>query len=918
MPYDNAKGLLVEFAMICPTCGNRIDADSTFCGYCGAEIIPKTNHRIWDVGRDLHNDIVEDYPMVSGQHCRITLSGCNLFIEDFGSTNGTHLNLRRLPPFKKIPFIPSDAIHLGTHQLSLDPSYFNVSEGLDPAINSEKSEDIFNKGCLSVGRASGNDIVLDFPQISNEHAFVIQDMNKWYIEDRDSKNGTFVNDRTRPVSRMEITSDDILYFGSYKIPAVRIMRMKAGESFGGDDPQTITIADQETIFGRDPACTICLDYPQVSWHHARLVCREGSFFLEDLASTNGTYVNGLGITSCIVTAQDTISISSFTFRLTIDNKIEKKDHRGDIRIAAESITVEIYDKKAHAAKKLLDDVSLTIYPSEFVGVMGPSGSGKTTLLLALNGYLSPQTGLSLINGQSLYDNYDAFRNCIGYVPQDDIFHPELTVFEALHYTAKLRLPLDTTKQEINARIDSVLIQLGLVDPNKDIDTRNVSIGSAEKKGISGGQRKRLNLALELLTDPTLLFLDEPTSGLSSEDTIIVMDVLRVLASNGKTIILVIHQPSLEVYKKLDNLIVLSCGKLMYYGPAFPDSITFFNPGKSHEKLTENADNTLKGLSSRHELEWEQEYNNSMYFKKYVEGRKDNATSSQKHENREQRTSFNFILTQWCTLTSRYFTVKRKDRVNTAILFLQAPVIALLISLVFPGKGSENAAPVPLFLIIISALWFGISNSAREIVTEKAIYNRERMINLKIPAYVLSKYVVLGCFCLFQCAVLVGIIHPAVHLHGAISRIFCVTFLAALAGLSIGLFLSSLTRTQQAAIAIVPLVLLPMVILGGAMLPVTDMGESANVLSHFVPSRWAFEHVLRIEDATKEDEKGDKQETISNSANQNPNSVQHLNYSQLFFGTRLVEKESILFFVMGIYIFGFIGMTMFVLKLQDKI
>lgn len=217
------------------------------------------------------------------------------------------------------------------------------------------------------------------------------------------------------------------------------------------------------------------------------------------------------------------------------------------------------------------------------------------------------------------------------------------------------------------------------------------IGSAEKKGISGGQRKRVNLAMELLTDPSLLFLDEPTSGLSSQDTLVVMDVLRKFADGGKTIILTIHQPSLEAYKKMDNVIILSSGKLMYYGPAHPDSLTFFNPGIHPEKVTDNADNALKGLATCSEEEWQREYKKSDYYKNYVEERKNQECPID--WKKRQQISGHFNLRQWWTLTCRYFAVKRKDIVNTAILLLQAPVIAILIALAF--HGDKNLATIPL-------------------------------------------------------------------------------------------------------------------------------------------------------------------------------------------------------------------------------
>jgi len=888
--------------MICTNCQKNNDDDAQFCVYCGSDVRPMIRNKVWNVGGAPDNDIVQDYPMVSGHHCRIFSEGNKLTIQDLDSKNGTYINGKRIPPFQNIPFSSDDEICLGSRRLSPDIVSSIFSEPVIPT--QEPGPAWTGKTRLSIGRGPENDIILDFPQISYEHAWLIKDNGKWIIEDRNSKNHTFVNDRSRPVSHCKIRPEDTIYFGSYKISASRLLNLKKNTALGRSEVRPITIKEAETIFGRDPASTVHLNYPQISWHHAKLVHTKDGFILQDLGSSNGTFVNGRRITSCYVTPNDTISFGSFVFKLTSDLKhIERRDYRGDIRIDADEITV------VAGNRTLLDKISLSIFPSEFVGLMGPSGAGKTTLLLAFNGYSIPKSGCSLINGESLYENYDSFRGSIGYVPQDDIIHPELTVYEALYYTAKLRLPSDTTDKEISALIDKVLTQLGLLNQNKNIDVRNVIIGSAEKKGISGGQRKRVNLAMELLTDPSLLFLDEPTSGLSSQDTLVVMDVLRKFADDGKTIILTIHQPSLEAYKKMDNVIILSSGKLMYYGPAYPDSLTFFNPGTPSEKVTDNADNALKGLATRSAEEWQKEYKKSDYCKEYVENRK-NQECRINTIGKRQQTSAPFNLRQCRTLTCRYFSVKRKDIVNTAILLLQAPVIAILIAWAF--EGDKNLTSTSLFLLVISAIWFGTSNSAREIVAEKAIYKRERMVNLKIPSYVFSKYAILGILCLIQCAVLAGIVHPSLELKGDFYLILGVTVLASIVGLSIGFFISSLTKTQQQAVAFLPLILIPMVILGGGMRPVKEMKDHTRILSHFMPSRWAYEQIIHVEQDGEDKDKNKNELSVQNQMpDQNVNKTDHL------FGDYKKSDEFILAVLIGGFIILPMLLTMFVLKRRDQ-
>jgi ABC-type multidrug transport system ATPase subunit len=617
---------------------------------------------------------------------------------------------------------------------------------------------------------------------------------------------------------------------------------------------TVRIARQTTILGRDKNCDLVLENPNVSRRHAQLTRNGGQVTIEDLGSSNGTFVQGKRITgSRILRPGDFVRIGSFTLKVMPDGNLEQRDFRGNISIEVQGVAVEVQ------GRRLLDDVSLTIYPSELVALMGPSGAGKTTLMNALNGYTPPTAGRVLFNGRDLYAHYAEFQGMVGYVPQDDIMHRNLTVGQALYYTARLRLPRDYSRKEIRTRIETVVGQLGLYG------TENVLIGSPEKKSLSGGQRKRLNLAIELLTDPAVLFLDEPTSGLSSEDALMVMKLLRRLADGGKTIIISIHQPSLEAYRLVDNLILVSkdfksagAGRLVYYGPAYPQAVEFFNPGgvpglKLGAEPTPDA--VLKGLDAEHTLMafWLDRFNASPLKRHFIEERSGHSPIDADQAN-ELKTHRAFGFGQLWALVARCLAIKLRDSANTAILLAQAPIIALLVVFVF-GKQTalkatvENwptvagASSVTVFLLALAALWFGCFNSVREIVGEWAVFQRERMINLKIPSYVGSKFMVLGGLCCVQCGVLLGIVHWGAALKGPWLPMFAMLLLTSLVGLSIGLTMSSLARTSEVAVALLPLILLPMVIFAGVLQPLHEMDRPMKWLAETMPSRWAFQGLL---------------------------------------------------------------------------
>lgn len=798
----------------------------------------------WLIGASEVCDLKVTGSTVSGRHCRLILAESGYIVEDLNSTNGTFVN--GTPITRPTPISLDDRITLG-QRVSMPWPIIGTRRDVAQRV-------------IQIGQDPENDVVIDKPMVSLFHAQIVVSGKHYVISDLGTTNGTAVNSPTNYVRQEKVGPADVIYLGTHKVSAAELIRLSSetgleeAKSESKEEP-IISFSGRFMTLGRDPNCDHVLDFPMISWRHARLTLSGSAITVEDLGSLNGTFVNDREINGpTLVQVGDSISLGSYRFLLTADTSLTIRDFRGDMTLEARDIAIDV------PGVRLLEQISLTINPAEFTGLMGPSGAGKTTLMQALNGYSPPSEGWIFLNGRNLYQEFSQFRGQIGYVPQDDIIHSDLTVAQALYFTARLRLPPDFSDGEIEVRIRKVLNDLDIED------THDVLIGSPQTKGISGGQRKRVNLAMELLTDPSILFLDEPTSGLSSEDAICVMKVLRKLANSGKTILLTIHQPSLEIFQLLDNLVVLSkdcgtnkAGRLAYYGPAYPAAVNFFNP----DGLTDHASGTpvgpeevLRGLARDSTESWVQRYSQSSFHTEFVLKR--SLSSAAVRENLERTfTGYRRGSAQWLPLVERCIAIKLKDATNTAVLLAQAPIIAIVIAMVF-GNGPDNAgnesswhesahtASTTIFLLALTALWFGCSNSVREIVAEWSIYQRERMVNLRIVPYVASKCLVLGGLCVAQCFILLHIVSQSCGLKGPWFGMLILLIIVSMVGVSIGLMVSALVRTSEVAIAILPLILLPMVILGGVMQPLHKMSVCSRLVSYAMPSRWAFESLLLME------------------------------------------------------------------------
>ncbi len=809
---------------------------------------PQNPVESWIIGRATDCDLVVAEPTVSGHHCRLTREGSQYRVEDLHSPNGIYVNGTRVPAGRAI-LIPRGAqITLGRHVPMPWPPAPVISSVAPPAerVASVLSTDAPRGRVITIGRAPESNKQIDLPIVSWNHARIVFEDGRAVLEDLKSRNGIAIDRMDNRIQRALLEPDSDVYLGSYKISA-RELLTPAKISIGESAFDKVEFRGNSMVLGRDPQSDVRLDYPMVSWHHARLTREANGILVEDLGSRNGTFVGGVRVNGKVLARPgQEIGLGSYRFQLLEGGQLARREYHGNLTIEAAEVVVN-----APNGKRLIEPVSMTVFPSELVALMGPAGAGKTTLLKALNGYTKPVEGKVLFNGASLYDYYDRFRQQLGYVPQDDIVHAQLTVGEALYFSARLRT--DLTDDEIRARTIKVLKQLGMEDK------KNTRIGSPEQKTLSGGQRKRVNIALELINDTPVLFLDEPTSGLSSYDAEAVVDLLKNLAKEGKTIITTIHQPSRHIYKQFDDLIMVNretgdaTGAMVYFGPAYPDSIQFFNPslaGASQEELSPEM--LLSGVAKRRTHEWVQLFKSSRYQRDFVEGRSGKQPAASGPSGADKPTR-HFSLTQWIALVKRNTIVKLRDRTQTAILLLQAPIFAALISLVYQPLRVTNGFPelTPKlvgvhFLMVLATIWFGCNNAARDIVGEWTVFKRERMVTLKLSSYVFSKLAVLFALSLFQCVSLLGIVFLALHLKSSFAMDLLVLVTSSMVGTGLGLCISAFARTTESAIALLPIVLLPIVALGGGMRPIYQIDAKYRWVTDAVPSRWAFEADMLLE------------------------------------------------------------------------
>jgi len=569
---------------------------------------------------------------------------------------------------------------------------------------------------------------------------------------------------------------------------------------------------------------LVLEQPLVSRRHADLRWQDGKHVLIDKDSANGTFVNGQRIKGATpLEPGDVVQIG--TFRLTYDgDSLDSFDQRGAIRLDAAAV------ERSVGNRQLLAPTTLSIEPCELVAIVGGSGAGKSTLMTALCGFARATGGKIALNGDDLYAGYDAYRSIIGFVPQDDTLHRTLPVRRALHHAARLRLPSDTSDDEIEKRIDSVLDTVEMTaHADKRIDQ------------LSGGQRKRVSIACELLADPVLLFLDEPTSGLDPGLERKLMHTLRSLADGGRTVVVITHATT--NIKICDHIAFLAGGKLSYFGPP-SQALEYFGVADFADIYTTTEGDTAAD-------HWAERYRQSMQHQKYAVERPARAPAGPSIEQRAEavkraRSFKQSSLRQLGILCRRYVELILADRRNLALLLLQAPVIGVLLTLVSKPESfveSRIEAKKLVFMLAATGVWFGVINSAREICKEAAVLRRERLAGLRAGPYLISKLAVLFVLVMVQSALLLAVIKlrcaspadgivlpPMVELFATIS-------LAGLAGIALGLCISAVASTPDKATSLIPIVLVPQVVLSGIMFGLHGIPK---LMSYAVPARAAVD------------------------------------------------------------------------------
>jgi ABC-type multidrug transport system ATPase subunit len=685
-----------------------------------------------------------------------------------------------------------------------------------------------------IGRGSGVDLGLTHRNVSRQHLVLDFGTSGWTITDR-SRNGTFLGEER--ITQLGVQSPTTVRLGGASDGVAIELRPHGGGSGPGREhaaseqgrlSSVHQVRQPRLRIGRLPDNDVVLDDLLVSRRHAELHRASSGWMLTDLNSGNGTFVNGRRVTETTVSEGDVIGIGHGLLQLDGDQLVAFVDTGGNT-FEADGLTVT-----TAKGKTLLHSVSFALPARTLLAVIGPSGAGKSTLLNALIGARPANTGTVRYAERDLYQDYNELRHRIALVPQDDVLHTQLTVRQALSYAARLRFPADTDAAGRRRRVEEVLAELGLT-------------GQAQQRitSLSGGQRKRTSVALELLTKPSLLFLDEPTSGLDPGMDRSVMRTLRELADDARTVVVVTHNVSnLEVCDQL--LLLAPGGWVAYFGPP-AQALRYFDQRDFADIFLLLA--TAPGEHWARRFHQSPDYKRNMRHINARAQRGARAAAAPGSAPRQQGP-----ITQLGVLFRRYVAVIASDR-QYAIFLAVLPLILSLLARAVPGSAglSVSAAaaaddPQPrqlLLVLIIGAALMGAAASVRELVKERPIYRRERAIGLSIGAYLTSKILVLGIITGLQATLFTTIAlldrnspdDPLVLPSGHIEVLLAVLAVTVTSMLT-GLLISAVIDNADRGMPLLVLLIMIQLILCGGLFEVYDR-PGLDQVAWLVPARWGF-------------------------------------------------------------------------------
>ena len=681
-----------------------------------------------------------------------------------------------------------------------------------------------------IGRALDVDVRTQNPSISRHHATLTATPAGWVLINH-SPAGMFVDGQ--PLEQLVVKGPVTVWLGP--VPnGVMVQLTPSAPPQPGDarEPSAVHNIDRPAVrIGRALDNDVVLGDLLVSRHHAELRRSGEQWELVDLGSANGTYVNGVRIARAALGPTDLVVIGHQRLHMAGD-RLEEYIDAGDVSFEASGLTVA-----TEKGRVLLDNVSFALPQRSFLAVVGPTGAGKSTLLGALTGFRPARVGQVCYAGRDLYENYAELRHRIGFVPQDDILHTQLTVWRALNYAAQLRFPDDVSPAERLNRIDEVLTELGLrAQANQRISS------------LSGGQRKRVSVALELLTKPSLLFLDEPTSGLDPGYDKSVMQMLRGLADGGRSVVVVTH--NIAQLDMCDRLLILAPGgRMAYFGPP-TQALEYFGCVDFPDLFTLLERDTTTNWAGR--------LANSHFYGTYIRpatppvGRQAvaSAAPAKPLPAIAQQSPFD----QFAILCRRYLSVIAGDR-QYSVFMLALPLLLSMFLYAVPGsaglsvlRGIAQHSQQPrqlLVLLIIGGALMGCAASIREIVKEQAIYRREHTIGLSRGAYLASKLVILTMLTGLQGLALgvLGVVflpgpdEPLLIPSARLEVAFAVATISVVS-MVVGLLISAMIDNADRGMPLLVLVVMAQLILCGGLFPVRDQVPMGQ-LSWLSPSRWAY-------------------------------------------------------------------------------